>query len=79
MDNPQQPEPQRSSQETANIDQALTAAYKLNDWLNFYWNFYVVFVGVVFGWLFSSSNVLETLQKVVITLFFAGFAGVSLV
>ncbi len=29
----------------------LGAAYQLNGWLNFYWNFYVVFSGVVIGWV----------------------------
>ena len=56
----------------------LNAAYKLNDWINFYWNFYVVFVGVVFGWIFSAKYPWQFKQQFVVTIFFIGFAAVSI-
>ena len=59
------------------LKDVLGAAYKLNDWLNFYWNFYVVFTGVVIGWVFNSKG-WSTAQRVVVTLFYLGFVGVSL-
>ena len=55
----------------------LGAAYRLNDWLNFYWNFYVAFTGVVIGWVFNSKG-WSTAQRVVVTLFYLGFVAVSL-
>lgn len=55
----------------------LDAAYRLNDWLNFYWNFYVAFTGVVIGWAFNSKG-WSTAQRVFVTLFYAGFVAVSL-
>ena len=59
------------------IDDVFGAAYKLNDWLNFYWNFYVVFTGVVIGWVFNSKG-WSTLQRVIVSIFYLGFVGVSL-
>jgi hypothetical protein len=59
------------------LKQTLDAAYKLNDWLNFYWNFYVVFTGVVIGWIFNSKGWLVP-QRVVVSLFYLGFVAVSL-
>ena len=55
----------------------LNAAYKLNDWLNFYWTFYVVFTGVVIGWVFNSKG-WSSAQRAVVTLFYLGFVAVSL-
>jgi hypothetical protein len=75
----EQSETQGDAQQPASIDQMLNAAYKLNDWLNFYWNFYVVFVGVVFGWIFSAQHPWQFIQKLVISVFFIGFAAVSIV
>jgi hypothetical protein len=75
----QQPKPEVSGHEAGTIDQMLNAAYKLNDWLNFYWNFYVVFVGVVFGWIFSAKAPgWQFIQQFVVTAFFVGFAAVSI-
>jgi hypothetical protein len=79
METPQQPEPQGSSHIAASIDQMLNAAYKLSEWLNFYWNFYVVFVGVVLGWIFSAKNPWQPNQKYVVSAFFIGFAAFSIV
>ena len=62
---------------TLGLPEVLTLAYKLNDWLNFYWNFYVVFTGVVIGWVFSSKG-WSTPQRWAVTLFYLGFVGVSL-
>jgi hypothetical protein len=78
MDNEQQPTPEITSPPPATIDQLLNAAYKLNDWLNFYWNFYVVFVGVVFGWIFSAKSPWQFTQQFVVATFFIGFAAVSI-
>jgi hypothetical protein len=41
---------------TYDLNTVLSAACKLNDWLNFYWNFYVAFAGVVIGWVFNSTG-----------------------
>jgi hypothetical protein len=62
---------------TLGLPEVLNAAYKLNDWLNFYWNFYVVFTGVVIGWVFSSKG-WSAPQRWAVTLFYLGFVGVSL-
>lgn len=59
------------------LKQTLDTAYKLNDWLNFYWNFYIAFTGVVIGWVFSSKG-WTTAQRVVVSAFYAGFVVVSL-
>ncbi len=59
------------------LKQTLDAAYKLNDWLNFYWNFYVVFTGVVIGWVFNSKG-WSTSQRAVVSVFYLGFVAVSL-
>ena len=58
-------------------DDVLGAAYKLNDWLNFYWNFYVVFTGVVIGWVLNSKD-WSDLQRMIVSVCFLGFVGVSL-
>jgi hypothetical protein len=70
--------PQVPAHQAATIDQMLGAAYKLSDWLNFYWNFYVVFVGLVLGWIFSARNPWQTTQQIVVTAFYVGFTAVSL-
>src|SRR4029453_15934071 len=62
---------------TLGLPEVLNAAYKLNDWLNFYWNFYVAFTGVVIGWVFSSKG-WPTAQKAIVTAFYLGFVGVSI-
>ena len=62
---------------TLGLSDVLAAAYKLNDWLNFYWNFYVAFTGVVIGWVFGSKG-WQSSQRVIVTLFYLGFVGVSL-
>jgi hypothetical protein len=62
---------------TLGLKDILEAAYKLNDWLNFYWNFYVAFTGVVIGWAFSSKG-WSSAQRVFVTLFYLGFVAVSL-
>jgi hypothetical protein len=54
----------------------LNATYKLNDWLNFYWNFYVVFSGVVVGWTFNSKG-WKTFQRVAVSICYLGFAAVN--
>lgn len=59
------------------LQDTLGAAYRLNDWLNFYWNFYVAFTGVVIGWAFNSKG-WSTAQRVFVTLFYLGFVAVSL-
>ena len=59
------------------LKQTLDAAYKLNDWLNFYWNFYIVFTGVVIGWVFNSKGWPRS-QRVVVSAFYVGFVIVSL-
>jgi len=59
------------------LKDVLGIAYKLNDWLNFYWNFYVVFSGVVIGWVFNSKG-WPTAQRVIVTIFYSGFVIVSL-
>ena len=58
------------------LQDILGAAYRLNDWLNFYWNFYVAFTGVVIGWVFNSKG-WSTAQRVFVTLFYLGFIAVS--
>ena len=62
---------------TLGLPDVLNAAYKFQDWLNFYWNFYVAFTGVVIGWVFSSKG-WSTSQRWTVTLFYLGFVGVSL-
>ena len=59
------------------LNDVLAVAYKLNDWLNFFWNFYVVFTGVVIGWVFNAKG-WSTAQRIVVSVFFLGFVGVSL-
>ena len=61
---------------TLGLPDVLNAAYKLNDWLNFYWNFYVAFTGVVIGWVFGSKG-WSTAQRAIVTLFYLGFVAVS--
>jgi hypothetical protein len=41
----------------------LNIVFKLTDYLNFLWNFYVVFNVAVIGWLFSSSSTPWAWQK----------------
>lgn len=69
---------QGNSPQPVSIDQMLNAAYKLNDWLNFYWNFYVGFVGVVFGWIFSAKSPWQLEQQLIVTAFFIGFVAISI-
>ena len=71
------PAPPQSSKVT--LDQVLSAGYKLLDWLNFYWNFYIVFVGVILGWLFNAKGPSDALQKAAVTFLFVGFVVVSLI
>src|SRR5688500_17869597 len=59
-------------------DQILNAAYKLTDWLNFFWNFYVAFTAGILGWVFSAKNRWPRAQKIVVTLLFTGFVIVSI-
>ena len=59
------------------VKDVLNAAYKLNDWLNFYWNFYVVFSGVVIGWVFNSKGWADS-QRIIVSLFYLSFVAVSL-
>jgi hypothetical protein len=59
------------------LKEVLNALYKFNDWLNFYWNFYVAFSGVVIGWVFNSKGWL-TGQRVIVSIFYLGFVAVSL-
>ena len=41
-------------------------------WLNFYWNFYVAFTGVVIGCVFSSKG-WPTSQRIVVSILYLGF------
>ncbi len=59
-------------------DQILNAAYKLTDWLNFFWNFYVAFTAAILGWVFSAKNPWPRAQKIVVTILFTAFVAVSL-
>lgn len=43
---------------------------KMIDWLNFMWQVYIAFTGVVVGWLFSSGRSLTLSQKYVVTAIF---------
>ena len=43
---------------------------KIIDWINFVWQFYIAFSGIVVGWLFSGSRSLTLPQKYVVTLIF---------
>jgi hypothetical protein len=63
--------------ELSNAD-VLNAAYKLRDWLNFYWNFYVAFSGIVIGWVFSSKG-WSNAQRVMVSLFYLAFVCVSII
>lgn len=63
---------------SATVDHMLAAGYKLLDWLNFYWNFYVVFMGVIIGWLFNAKEGWISAQQVAVTVLIVGFAAVSL-
>ena len=69
----------RQASNPINTNQIINAAFKLNDWLNFYWNFYVVFVCVVLGWTFSSKFTLEAPQKLVVVIFLFSFMVFSFV
>jgi hypothetical protein len=42
----------------------LNVVFKLTDYLNFLWNFYVVFNVAVIGWLFSTSKVSHVISIV---------------
>ena len=60
------------------VDQMLSAGYKLIDWGNFYWNFYVIITGVILGWLFTAKEPWSLAQKSAVSVLFLGFAVVSL-
>jgi hypothetical protein len=79
METEPQSKPQDNSHTSTSIDQLLNAAYKLNDWLNFYWHFYVIFVGVIFGWIFNSNSSWSPTQKNLVALLFVFFAGGNVV
>ena len=59
------------------LSEVLNAAYKFQEWLNFYWNFYVAFTGAVIGWVFASKGWSRS-QRWAVTLFYLGFVGISL-
>jgi len=61
-----------------NTGHVLNAAYKLTDWMNFYWNFTVIFAAAILGWVFSAKNPWGTAQKVVITIMYAVFVLINL-
>jgi hypothetical protein len=50
------------------LSEVLNAAYKFQEWLNFYWNFYVAFTGAVIGWVFASKGWSRS-QRWAVTLF----------
>jgi hypothetical protein len=61
-----------------NVGDVLGAAYKLTDWLNFYWNFSVIFAAAILGWVFSAKNPWGTAQKVVITAMYGLFVIINI-
>lgn len=56
------------------LDRILQAAYNLHDSANWYWNFYVVVVGIVLGWVFNKKEEWQLQQKMVVTFIFWIFA-----
>lgn len=60
------------------MDEILAIGFKFAEWINFYWNFYVVFVLAIAGWLFSKEIRFTTTQKIVISYFLISFIVVSL-
>ena len=68
--------------EVDNLKLMIDAGYKNVDWLNTYWNFYVVFSGAVVGWTFGARGSWSGLQKVLVIagiLIFATFSFDALV
>jgi len=63
----------------ASTAEILNAAFKLTDWLNFFWNFYVAFTAGILGWVFGAKNPWSAAQKVVVSILFVGFVIVSVV
>lgn len=60
------------------IDQLFNLAYKLKDWINFYWRFYVVFIAIALGWVLGSNTKWTFDEKMVVTIVFIGFASFSI-
>jgi hypothetical protein len=48
------------------------------DLVNFYWNFYVIGIVAVLGWLFSLKRALTRRQKIILTTVYVGFIALNL-
>ena len=65
---------------TIEFKDILSIAFKLTDYLNFQWNFYVVFNLAIIGWLFSSSQDPWSWQKkLIVSAFYLFFVLISIV
>ncbi|MBU0730511.1 MAG: hypothetical protein KKE17_12455 [Proteobacteria bacterium] len=60
-----------------NESDMLQAAFKINEQINFLWNFYVVFSGILLGWIFSTSVDWSREKRIILILLFAIFATIN--
>ncbi len=58
-------------------NQLLDIAFKINEVINYYWNFYIFVYAIIMGWLFTADIQWEFVKRAAVSVGFLLFAGIN--
>ena len=57
--------------------QLMEIAFKINEVINYYWNFYIFVYAIIMGWLFTADIHWEFIKRAAVSVGFLLFAGIN--